>query len=244
MVSIQVLTLSTFALFAASAADVATEIRTVPLAPEQRADIFMARKMYREAIDKYREAPDSAVISNKLGIAFHQLQDLGAARRSYQRAVKMQPSYSEAVNNLGTIFYAQKDYRRAIKLYKSALRINPQSASIYSNLGTAYFARKDYRRASEAYQKALSIDPEVFDHHSHYGVLLQDHNVADRARFHYYLARTYAKAGMTDRALEYIRKALEEGFEERKKFLEEPEFTTLRVNAEFQQLMAYAPRKL
>ncbi len=215
-----------------------------PLPPEQRADIFMARKMYREAIDKYREAPDSAVISNKLGIAYHQLQDLGAARRSYMKAMKMEPSYAEAVNNLGTIFYAQKDYRRAIKNYKRALRLSPESASIFSNLGTAYFARRDYKRAADAYQKALAIDPEVFDHHNHYGVILQDHNVADRARFHYYLARTYAKAGMNDRALEYIRKALEEGFDERKKFLEEPEFTTLRVNAEFQQLMVYEPRKL
>ena len=235
-------------IFAASAcaafAGAPSGVPPTALAPEQRADIYMARKMYREAIDKYREAPDSAVICNKLGIAFHQLQDLGAARRNYQRAVKMQPAYAEAVNNLGTIFYAQKDYRRAIKNYKSALRLSPLSASIFSNLGTAYFARKDYKRAAEAYQKALAIDPEVFDHHSHYGVLLQDHNVTDRARFHYYLARTYAKAGMTDRALEYIRKALEEGFDERKKFLEEPEFTTLRVNAEFQQLMAYEPRKL
>ncbi len=242
MVSIRLIILSAGACALWAAAPTAAQQST--LAPEQRADIYMARKMYREAIDKYNEAPDSAVISNKLGIAYHQLQDLGAARRNYQRAMKMQPSYAEAVNNLGTIFYAQKDYRRAIKNYKRALRLSPESASIYSNLGTAYFARRDYKRASDAYQKALAIDPEVFDHHNHYGVILQDHNVADRARFHYYLARTYAKAGMNERALEYIRKALEEGFEERKKFLEEPEFTTLRVNAEFQQLMVYEPRKL
>lgn len=220
---------------------------TVPkptLRPEQRADIYMARKMYREAIDEYREAPDSAIVANKLGIAFHQLQDLGTARRNYARALKLDPAYAEAINNLGTTYYAAKDYRRAIKHYRKALRLAPQSASIYSNLGTAYFARRDYKRASEAYQSALGIDPEVFDHHNAYGVLLQDHNVEERAKFHYYLARSCAKAGMTERALQYIRKALEEGFGERKKFLEEPEFTTLRVNPEFQMLMAYEPRKL
>ena len=214
------------------------------LLPEQRADIYMARKMYREAIDEYREAADSAVIANKLGIAFHQLQDLAAARRNYVRALKMEPGYAEAINNLGTTYYAAKEYRRAIKQYRKALRFSPESASIYSNLGTAYFARRDYKRASEAYQSALKIDPEVFEHHNSYGVLLQDQNVEERAKFHYYLARSYAKAGMTERALQCIRKSLEEGFGERKKFLEEPEFTTLRVNPEFQMLMAYEPRKL
>lgn len=229
---------------AAWAADSPATAPKPNLRPEQRADIYMARKMYREAIDEYREAPDSAAVANKLGIAYHQLQDMPAARRQYVRAVKMQPDYAEAINNLGTTYYAAKDYRGAVKHYRKALRYAPQSASIYSNLGTAYFARRDYKKAAEAYQTALGIDPEVFDHRNSYGVLLQDQNVEERAKFHYYLARSYAKAGMTERALQYIRKALEEGFGERKKFLEEPEFTTLRVNPEFQMLMAYEPRKL
>ncbi len=229
---------------AAWASDAPPSPLKTTLKPEQRADIFMARKMYREAIDEYREAGDSPVIANKLGIAFHQLQDIPAARRNYTHALKMQPEYAEAINNLGTTYYAAKEYRRAIKQYRKALRFSPQSASIYSNLGTAYFARRDYKKASDAYQQALGLDPEVFDHRNAYGILLQDQNVEERAKFHYYLARSYAKAGMTDRALQYIRKAIEEGFGERNKFLEEPEFTTLRVNPEFLMLMAYEPRKL
>lgn len=229
---------------AAWAADSSPAVPQKPLLPEQRADIYMARKMYREAIDEYREAADSAAVANKLGIAFHQLQNLTAARHNYLRAVKMDPHYAEAINNLGTTYYATKDYRRAIKQYRKALRYSPESASIYSNLGTAFFARRDYKRAAESYQTALGIDPEVFEHRSSYGVLLQDQNVEERAKFHYYLARSYAQAGMTERALQCIRKALEEGFDERKKFLEEPAFTTLRPNPEFQMLMAYEPRKL
>jgi tetratricopeptide (TPR) repeat protein len=216
----------------------------VPLTPERRADIFMARKMYREAVDQYREMPESAMILNKIGIAYHQMLDMKAARRYYERSIKLNPKYSEAVNNLGTVYYANKSYGRAVRQYRKALKLAPSSASIYSNLGTAYFAQKDYKRAFEAYQKAIELDPEVFEHRSSSGVLLQERKVDERARFHFYLAKVYAQAGMTERAILYVRKALEEGFKERAKFLEDPEFAGLQEIPEFKELMKQEPRVL
>ncbi|MBM3773741.1 MAG: tetratricopeptide repeat protein [Acidobacteria bacterium] len=216
-----------------------------PLTPERRADIFMARKMYREAIEAYREGPmDSAVIWNKIGIAYHQMMDLEAARKHYLRALKLNPSYSEAINNLGAVYYARKSYRKATSQYRKALKMAPKSASVYSNLGTAYFARRKYKEAFEAYQSALALDPEVFEHRSSYGVMLQERSVEERSKFHYFLAKTYAQAGMHERALLHLRKALEEGFEERHKMLEDPEFAALRETPEFQELLKLKPRVL
>jgi tetratricopeptide (TPR) repeat protein len=218
---------------------------TAALPPEARGDILMARKMYREAIDAYSLAPpDSASRWNKMGIAYHQLADLAAARKNYERAVKIDPRCGEAINNVGTVFYGQKSYRRAVREYKRALRVLPDSALIYSNLGTAYFARQDYKRAGEMYQKALQLDPEVFERRASFGVMLQEHSVADRAKFHYYLAKTYAKEGMADRALLCIRKSIEEGFADRRKYLEEPEFAGLRNNREFMEIMESEPKVL
>lgn len=218
---------------------------SLPLSPEMRGDILMARKMYREAIDVYREGPkDSAILVNKVGIAYHQMMQLDLAKKNYEMAVKLNPKYAEAINNLGTVHYARKSYRRAVNLYKRALVVSPRSASILSNLGTAYFARKNYDAALEAYQQALAIDPEVFEHRSSQGVLLQERSVQEKAKFHYYLAKTYAKAGQTERALLYMRKSIEEGFKERQKFQEEPEFASLRELPEFQQLMTMEVRVL
>ncbi len=209
------------------------------LSIEMRGDIFMARKMYREAIEMYKTGPaDSAVLANKTGIAYHQLLDLPKAKQSYERALKLKPTYAEAINNLGTIYYATKSYRRAITQYKRALRLEPDSASILSNLGTGYFARKNYELAFTTYQKALALDPDVFEHRSSMGVLLMERSVDDRAKFHYYLARTYAKAGDVEHALIYIRKSLEEGFKEREKFKQDPEFATVRQNPEFEQIFS------
>jgi tetratricopeptide (TPR) repeat protein len=129
-------------------------------------------------------------------------------------------------------------------MYRRSLRIAPDSASIYSNLGTAFFAEKKYKEAAEAYDRALQLDPEVFEHHSTYGVLLQERTVDERAKFHYYLAKVYAKEGQKDRALLYIRKALEEGFTDRKKLMQDPEFAALRDLPEFKELLKLEPRVL
>ena len=223
----------------------ASETIRRPLSPEMRGDIMMARKMYREAIEIYRELPgDSAVMLNKVGIAYHQMLELEMARRSYESAVKKDPKYSEAINNLGTVYYARKNYRKAVSQYRKALVLNPQSASVYSNLGTAEFARKRYKEAMEAYDHALKLDPEVFERRSANGVLLQERSVTERAKFHFFLARTYAKAGEFERALLYVRKSLEEGFKEREKYRDDPAFVQLQDNAEFQQLLISEPRVL
>lgn len=216
-----------------------------PLSPEVRGDIYMARKMYREAIDMYRQGPtDSPVLANKVGIAFHQLLQLDLAKKNYERAIKLDPKYSEAINNLGTIYYAQKSYRRAIGYYKRSLRYAPPSASIYANLGAAYFGRKDYKEATDYYEKALQLDPDVFEHHSTFGTLMQERTVEERAKFHLYLAKMYAKSGANDRALIYLRKALEEGVKDRDKIPGMPEFAVLKTDPGFKQLLAENPKPL
>jgi len=209
------------------------------LTPELRGDIMMARKMYREAIDYYKPgAEKSALLANKTGIAYHQLQDLNNAEKYYKHAVKLNPQYPEAINNLGTVYYAKKSYRRAVTQYKNALRITPNSASVLSNLGTAYFARKQYEDAAKAYDQALALDPDIFEPHSGRGVMVQERSVEERAGYYYILAKTSAKAGQTERSLQYIRKALENGFKDRDKFKAEPEFSALQENLEFQQIIA------
>lgn len=217
---------------------------TPPLTPELRGDIYMARKMYRDAIDMYRQGPDTAILANKTGIAFHQLLLLDAAKKNYEHAMKLDPKYPEAINNLGTVYYAQRNYRRAIKYYKRALKCGTASASIYANMGAAYFGRKDYKQATVYYEEALKLDPDVFEHHSTFGTLMQERTVEERAKFHLYLAKMYAQSGKNDRALIYLRKALEEGVKDRKKIPDMPEFASLKSSPAFKELLAENPKPL
>jgi tetratricopeptide (TPR) repeat protein len=216
-----------------------------PLTPEQRGDLYMARKQYREAIDTYRaNAQNSAVIWDKIGIAYHQLGDLNTARKAYERAIKLDKKYADAINNVGTVFYAQKKYRSAISRYNQALRYAPDSASIYSNLGTAWYARGNIDLMVKAYTKALQLDPEVFEKNSMVGTRMMDRGVTDKARYHFEMARLYAATGKNELALQYLRKALEEGFKEKDKLQQVKEFAALRETQEFKDLMTLEPRVL
>lgn len=214
------------------------------LPPEQQGDLYMARKMFRDAIESYRQAQTSAVMLNKIGIAYHQLGDFAAAKRNYERAMKIDRKYADAVNNDGTIYYAQKRYRTAIARYKKAIAMSPNTASFWSNLGTAWYSRGKFDEMAQAYQKALSLDPEIFEHRGTVGTELQDRTVADRARYHYELARMYAHAGKNEMALQYLRKSLEEGLKDKVKMTQAPEFAELRETPEFKELLSLEPRVL
>ncbi len=212
---------------------------------EETGDLEMARKNFLEAIDSYQEAvrlrPNNSIAWNKMGIAHHQLMQLGEAKKCYEKAVKLNRKYAEAINNLGTIYYTAKNYSKAIRYYKQALALAPDTASVYSNMGTALFSRKQYPEAIVAYQKALELDPGVFDHHNSYGVLLQERTVQDRGMFNFILAHTYAANHNQERALEFLKKAMEEGFHEPKKIYDDPAFAELVKTEPFLELMKNPP---
>ncbi len=211
---------------------------------EVRADALRNQKAYADALDYYRAAiakqPTSARY-NKAGIAQLQMMRYDDARKSFQRAVKLDKNNAEARNNLGVIYYIGQSYRKAIKEYKKAIALKPNAASFHSNLGTAEFSRKQYEKASEAYLKALEIDPDVFERRSNAGVQMHMASPADRAGYHYTIAKMFATRGDADRCLLYLRKAMEEGYPEIGKVYKEEAFTGVRQDPRFTALMEQKP---
>src|SRR5262249_16154432 len=105
-------------------------------------------------------------------------------------------------------------------------------------------ARKQMDLGTEALDKALAIDPNVLESRSGAGAIVRDRSAPDRPTFFYALAKSYAKKGMNEQAMNFIPKALEEGFKEREKFTKAPEFTGLRNDPEFQKLVTTEPKVL
>jgi tetratricopeptide (TPR) repeat protein len=212
---------------------------------EARGDTLRAEKSYLDALDYYRAAlakePNSARLQNKIGIDELQMARFGDARKDFERAIKNDRQFSDAHNNLGVIFYLQKKYGAAVKRYEDAIKLRQDSGSYYSNLGAAYFSKKDYVKASLAYNQALQLDPDIFERTSHNGVLAQMSSPGDRARFYYVLAKLYAQSGITDRSLQYLRRALEEGYKGINDVYKDAEFAGLRKDPRFTELMAARP---
>lgn len=215
----------------------ATTIALESMPPEMRGDLCMARGEYMQAVDAYRSVdPMTAVVWNKLGIAWHHLYAVDEAKRDYERALLIRPDYPEAINNLGAAYFEQKNYKKAIKLYRHALKLMPESAVIAANLGTAYFARGKYKRGLEAYRIAFSLDPTVFSDPRM--TVRGGTTQADRAQEDYCLAELFAQAGMKDSAIDYLRRAFDEGFHDRNRVMQDTVFAQLRKTADFAHLMA------
>ena len=186
------------------------------------------------------------------------------AIKSFDHAIKLDPRLAEAYNNRGAVYYiagaqkqtlaeragksvprgARKNYRKAIKEYMKALELQNDSASYHSNLGTAYFALKEYPAAINEYAIAMQLDPEVFEHRSQTGIAAQMSSPQDRAYYSFVLARMYAKSGNSDRALQYLRKAMEDGYKDIDAVYKDQEFAALRKDPRFSELMASKPQAI
>lgn len=216
------------------------------LSDEKMADLYMARKEYREAANVYKrlsdQSPRNPVYLNKLGIALHQQTALNGALKYYQRAVKVDPLYADAENNIGTIWYQRKKYSKAIKAYQKAIAMRSDMAVLHSNLGYAYFADKKYEEAITSFRRALSLDPQLFEHgSSRTGSLLQDRSVGDRGRFYFLLAKSFAQAGNVDRCLIYLRKAKDEGYKSLSEVKSDPAFSAVLKLPAIEEILAPKP---
>jgi tetratricopeptide (TPR) repeat protein len=213
---------------------------------EQRGDELRRDKMYLDALDYYHAAlaktPKSAPLYNKIGITELQLQRWSESKKDFERAIKCDRTFADAYNNLGVVFYVNKRYGKAIGKYKKAIKLRADSASYFSNMGAAYFSKKDFDRSVLAYTQALTLDPDIFDRSSRNGISAQMSGPEDRAHYDYVVAKLYAKMGIADRSLFYLRRAKEEGYKNIDNVYKDAEFATLRKDPRFTELMnSHAP---
>jgi tetratricopeptide (TPR) repeat protein len=195
---------------------------------ELQARIFMAKKQYPDAVQVYtklcQEYPKDPAYLNYLGIAQLQQGRMDDARKSFDRATKVNKRFSDAYNNLGATYYAEKQYKRAISQYQRSLSLRPDVASVYTNIGYAYFAQKQLPKAMEAFHKALELDPHVFEETGRAGSILSYRSVTDRGLFNFMLAKNYAQSGDAPNCMVYLRRAADEGYKEVGKARTDPDF--------------------
>ncbi len=209
-----------------------------PPTQEQIGDSLSVRQRYQAAIAAYGKAnPMTAVIWNKMGIAYQMMFDTKDAIRCYNASLKLEPRGAQVMNNLATIYDSQKQYSQAEKLYRKALKIDPTSALIHRNLGSNLMSQHKYKKGSDAYRAALTLDPQIFA--SHTGASVQSPASAqDRGALHYYMAKGCVSAGNPECAIQNLRLALNEGYTNARKIATDESFAGIRELPGFQQLIA------
>jgi tetratricopeptide (TPR) repeat protein len=215
-----------------------TAFSVVPPSPEQLGDSLEAQKRYQGAIEAYKKVtPESADVWNKMGIAYQMMFNLDDAMRCYERSLKLNSKNARVINNLASVYDAKKDLNNAERLYHRALKLDPKSAMILRNLGTNLLAQHKYKKGWELYQAALALDPNVFTDTGNPRID-NPASVQERGAMNYYMAKGCIRAGQNDRAIEYLRMALNEGYTNPKKLQADSEFAVLRGNPAFEQLLA------
>jgi len=217
------------------------------LTTEDRADIFMARKAYADAVDYYRRAlgevkPTRASLWNKLGIAYQQQMNYSAARKAYKEAIRREKTFAEAWNNMGTTYYLESRAKKSLKYYREAIKLNSDSASFHLNLGTSLYRLKKIEPALEEYRAALNIDPTVLTEHSSLGTIVQARS-AD-AKFFFYLAKVFASLGRAEEAVRYLHRAFEDGFDDTKALDRDPDFKKISEFPAYVELRANPPKAI
>lgn len=226
-------------------------VRPTKLSDAERAEIFMARKSFPDAIVYYSRAISSyhhvtaqnrakiASLWNKIGICYQQDLDYEKARKAYKKAVHMDRAFAQAWNNLGTTYYLKKRVKKSIKYYRHAIKLNPLSATYHLNLGTAYFTRRKYKKTFKQLQAAVELDPKILRQSSWKGTEVEARQAG--ARFYFYMAKVFASLGNASEAVEYLERAMEDGFNNRIRILRDPDMKKISKDPAFIALMKNPP---
>jgi Tfp pilus assembly protein PilF len=145
--------------------------------------------------------------------------DWGRAEVSFQRAIRLDPSFAGGYSRYALQLRAQGRFDEAIVQLESAQRVDPISTS--SDLGFAYLLTGDLERAASAWQEALELDPESYNVHRQLGNHLCRRGsfdrgleelgrallgVPDEEKVMADIGYCHALAGNTEKATEYLRR--------------------------------------
>jgi tetratricopeptide (TPR) repeat protein len=133
-----------------------------------------------------RTRDDFADVHYRIGVLLDRKNDLASAARSLWKALRINPSYSEAIVALASVYERQGDFERAREITERAgigARSNSgrldattrgKLANLHADLGDALREAGELREAIEAYRRALDRCPNFHDIRLRLGVALRD----------------------------------------------------------------------
>jgi Flp pilus assembly protein TadD len=206
-----------------------------------RGDIFVARKMFEDAVIEYKRALaidryDSAVV-NRLGITYHNLRKYRESEQQYREALRLRPNQVDVMNNLGVIDYIRGDFEVALSRYKAVLKLKPNAVTALRNMGACLFAMERWEEGIVAYSQALALKPDLFDPQPNGAGAAVQMSQRNTGFMNFYLAKVFALRGDKDLAMSYLLKAVESGFDDLKLLREEDAFKQYVPDERYQRVI-------
>ncbi len=146
------------------------------------------------------------------------------AEALYRRALALDPLYLHAYYYLGVLYESTSQLEKAAPLYKKLIELNPRNGMQYIYLGSVQLRLKQVDQAEKNFHKAIELGPDrpegyiALAHlyfytgdNLRYAAFLAEKGVelSPVARNFALLGRIYHLQGLTEKAAEALRKALE-----------------------------------
>lgn len=134
-----------------------------------------------------------ADVMNMLGVIYHNKGEVAVAQQFFEKAIRINPRYTEAALNLAVTCNEQGLYKQANQIYNqltsqlsdSQEDIEPfargKLANMHAELGHAYAELQRHDRAISQYREALALCPDFVDIRTRLGQLLKDTGALDEA---------------------------------------------------------------
>lgn len=132
-------------------------------------------------LEKIQQSKKPSAISFFLsGVIFTQEGFVADAVNSFNKAIKIQPHYPEALNNLGVVLEMGDQLDAAKKSYKKAISQKKDYANAYYNLANIQKTQSNLADAIENYRLALKYNPKYFNAMNNLALIHQDqHNFSE-----------------------------------------------------------------
>ncbi len=199
------------------------------------------RKDFYAALVKYLQSvqlnPNNAYVNNTLGITYSQLKYFDKATAAFSRAMKLKPKYPYPYNNLGSVFLAQGSLKKAEKYFRKAIGLKGDEASFHLNMGFLYLEKKRMDKAKAEWHIALAIDPKIMSKNISVNMIGSATTTMERR---YSTARLLASVGDVESAIENLRTAVTDGFNNIESIRKEPDFDPIRNDNRFIEFLENA----
>jgi Tfp pilus assembly protein PilF len=142
----------------------------------------------RGALTEFQQAIDMdaslAVAYNALGLVHHlSFAQLPEAIAAYQKALQLDPKFTEANTNLGNVYLAQARYEQAIPYFEKALADilykTPYIAE--NNLGWCYYKKGEVQLGIDHIRGALVANPRFCLGHRNLGIIYTEMGQPEKA---------------------------------------------------------------
>jgi tetratricopeptide (TPR) repeat protein len=110
-------------------------------------------------LDALKQFPESAILSNALGMVYEKEGRIDLAIHAYEQATHWLPSFTAAQLHLATLLAGAGDCERANRIYLEASQGTSDSGAL-ATAGLGLAQCKAYANAAEVFEKAHSLNPQ------------------------------------------------------------------------------------